>query len=68
MKTTEKMPLMKKERLLNELSWTALSKRTGVGWHMIKKAELEPKNVPVSTLERIAKFFGYKATEMFEIE
>lgn len=43
---TKEMAKMKEERLLNEDSYNSISKKTGIHWNMVKRAEIEPENVP----------------------
>lgn len=65
---TKEMTKMKEQRLLNEDSYNSISRKTGIHWNMVKRAEKEPENVPAGILRRIAKYFGYKTSELFKID
>ena len=66
METT--MTKMKEQRLLNEDTISSISRKTGITWKMVKRAEENPENVPAGVLKRIAKLYGYSVFEMFKID
>lgn len=68
MTTNLKTTTMKSQRLLHELSYEGLSKACGVSPYMLKKAELEPENVPMQVLKTIARYFKISTSTMFNID